>query len=498
MDQNMIAELPPNVKRKVIETLWRRGIVNWKLDSCQRKLYETFKTSRQRITVFSASRRLGKTTTLLTVALEYALQNKDVQIKYGAPTAKMVKKMIQPTLKMLMADCPKDLMPKFDRAEGVYIFKNGSKLFIEGLSDGNAENLRGTAMDLGIVDEGGFVGDLKYIVNSILLPQALTTKGRIIIASTPPTSPDHEFVDFMLQAQLQGSFIQKTIYDFLEDVKNDPPEKRNRITPEEVEEIKQASGGEDSTDFQREYLCRILVDQAVAIIPEFTPAKKREIVVPSNLLVRPAFYDCYVSMDLGWNDFHGILFAYYDFKRRMLVIEDEILVRGRNINTQKLAYLIKEKEKQLWTNEFDETKKPYLRVSDNEMLTVQDLNTQHGLDFVPTDKNNKNAAVNQTRIAIASNNVEISDNCKNLIIQLESGIWATDRMGITKDTFKRSKETGHFDLIDALVYLIRNVDWNHNPYPSNYGFEGMYMSPKREEPVSESASAFKRIFRRKQ
>jgi hypothetical protein len=182
----------------------------------------------------------------------------------------------------------------------------------------------------------------------------------------------------------------------------------------------------------------------------------------------------------------------------MLVIEDEILVRGRNINTQKLAYLIKEKEKQLWTNEFDETKKPYLRVSDNEMLTVQDLNTQHGLDFVPTDKNNKNAAVNQTRIAIASNNVEISDNCKNLIIQLESGIWATDRMGITKDTFKRSKETGHFDLIDALVYLIRNVDWNHNPYPSNYGFEGMYMSPKREEPVSESASAFKRIFRRKQ
>ena len=483
------------LKKAAIEKLWYLGRLEWKLDSCQRKLYQTFKDSTYRITVFSASRRIGKTTTLLVLALEYALQNPDVQIKYGAPTAKMVKKMVEPTLKMLMQDCPKDLRPRYDRNEGVYIFKNGSKLFIEGLNEGNAENLRGTAMNLGIVDEAGFVGDLRYVVGSILLPQALTTKGKLVIASTPPISPEHDFVTYMREAQINGSFIKKTIYDYLEDVKNDPYHLRTRITPEIVEEFMIASGGKDSTEWRREYQCEILVDAQAAIFPEFNTKLKADVVVQS---ARPPFFDSYVSLDIGYNDFHAVLFAYYDFKRNKLVIEDEIFIQGRNTNSELLANSIKAKERALWHDEqTGDPIKPYLRVADDDMITLNDLQQLHGILFIATKKDNKEGAVNEARVRLSGGYIEINPRCEKLILQLESGIWGSHRDGSLKTSFARTPTLGHFDLLDALIYLVRNVQWSKNPYPAGFGYDNLFLSPKRSDVLSNNAQTIKDLFVRK-
>lgn len=484
------------IKQEAIKRLWHSGILTWKLDSSQRKIYETFKKSTSRLTVVSASRRIGKTTTLLVIALEYALQNPDVQIKYGAPTAKMVKKMIEPTLKMLMMDCPKELMPRYDRNEGVYIFKNGSKLFVEGLSEGNAENLRGTAMNLGIVDEAGFVPDLKYIINGILLPQALTTKGKIVIASTPPISSEHDFVDYMREAQLMGSFIRKTIYDYLEDVKNDPPHFRDRITPEIVEEFKAASGGAESSNWRREYICEILTSDDVAIVPEFSAKLKEDIVKKAQL---PPHYDSYVSLDIGYTDFHAALFAYYDFKRNKLVIQDELLIQGRNTNSKKLAEEILKKEKALWSDPIDGVAKtPYMRIADDDMVTLNDLQQLHGITFIPTKKDNREASINELRIRLAGGYIEIDPRCENLLLQLEAGTWAKARDGSIKTTFSRSEKLGHLDLLAAMVYLVRNVHWNKNPYPAGYGMEGLFRSPREgDSKLSNSAKTIKDIFVRK-
>jgi len=444
-------------RKAAVEKLWSLGQVSWKLDSCQKKLYNTFKSTTYKTTVFTASRRIGKTTTLLTLALEHALQNPNSQVKYGAPTAKMVKKMIEPTLKMLMADCPSHLKPKYDRNEGVYNFKNGSKLFIEGLNEGNAENLRGTALDLGIVDEAGFVDDLKYVIGSILLPQALTTKGKLVLASTPPVSPEHDFVQiYMLDAQMNNAYIKKTIYDYLEDVKNDPPHLKNRITLVELEAIKAATGGGESVAFRREYLCETVTDSDTAIIPEFDDALKTKIVKDSPM---PEQFESYVSMDIGYEDFHAVLFAYYDFVRNKLVIQDEIIIKGRDTNTEKLSKAIKQKEHQLWINSFGEVKSPYLRVCDDDMVTIKDLTELHGLYFTPAKKDGKQAAVNEVRIRLVGDYIEINPRCANLITQLESGIWANFRDGSLKTTFARTRESGHFDLIDALVYMVRHVNW---------------------------------------
>ena len=34
----------------------------------------------------------------------------------------------------------------------------------------------------------------------------------------------------------------------------------------------------------------------------------------------------------------------------------------------------------------------------------------------------------------------------------------------------RSPDDGHYDAVDALIYMIRSISFNKNPYPAHYGY----------------------------
>lgn len=447
----------PLTRAEALDILWRKGNLSWKLDSCQKQLHNIIITATYDKIVLNCSRRLGKSFALLVTALETAIKIPNCQIKYAAPTAKMVKKIIEPTLVTILKDCPDDLKPKFDRHEGVYRFKNGSKLYIEGCSDGNAENLRGTSVDYGFIDEAGFIQDLEYLINDILLPQTLTTNGRLVIASTPPRNPDHDFVSYIQEAIDNNSYIKKTLLDWLEDTKNDPAHLRSRITPQRIDKIKKSSGGEHSITWRREYMCEIIRDTVDAILPECTAELLRDIVRPHK---KPRDYDAYVSIDLGWNDNHALLFAYYDFLAGKLIIEAELELQGKLTNTKKLTEAAIEIETRLWRDPIENTRKlPYKRVCDNEQVIIQDMRQLHNYAVEATEKDNLQAAVNDARIKLASKQVIISPECKKLLFQVNTGLWNKAR---TK--FAKQKKGGHYDLVAALVYLIRNIEWNRSPF----------------------------------
>jgi len=63
-------------------------------------------------------------------------------------------------------------------------------------------------------------------------------------------------------------------------------------------------------------------------------------------------------------------------------------------------------------------------------------------------------------LMIHAGEIILSPKCKILATHLKYGIWKKNR----KD-FERSGEFGHFDAIDALVYLGRTVNTHRNPYP---------------------------------
>lgn len=442
-------------KKDAVALLWKKGILWWKLNDTQKDLYDTVLNADKRIIVFLASRRIGKTHTLCTIALEQCIKKKNSVVKYLCPDAKQAKSFVIPIIREILEDCPKALRPEYIKSDGKYVFPNGSELQIAGNDAGRAESLRGGFADLCIVDEAGFCDNLKYNVQSILFPTVSTTGGKIVLSSTPPATPGHEFTFFINKAKADNTFVKKTIYD------------NPRFTPAQIEEIISTYGSITDTQFRREYLCELITNDQDAVFPEFNAELKSKIVMPWE---RPTFFDYYVAADIGFKDFTVVLFGYFDFRNNKLIIEDEIVIN--KMTTQTLADTIKKKEEALLTHPLtNELQVPFLRVSDTNLIVINDLQKLHGINFLPTAKDNKEAAINNTRILLESEQIIINPRCVTLIRHCEDGTWKKNSTGKTR-TFDRSADNGHYDALDALIYMVRNVNFSRNPYPKGYGQTG--------------------------
>lgn len=436
--------------------LWRRGFLSWKLDQNQQDLYKLFHESEHSIQTWLLARRSGKTYTLLVLAFELCLKNPRSIVKFVAPTRLQVQTIIRPLIIQITEDCPKEIMPEFKTQDFIYYFPNGSELQLAGSEAGNAEKLRGGSSNLAIIDETQDVSDLDNVVQSILLPTTLTTNGRILMAGTPPSQTDHRFVGYIEEAEERGSLIKRTIYD------------NPRISAQDIERIlSQYALRERDERFRREFLCEIIKDQSISVVPEFTEDLEKEII---KEWPKPPFFDAYVSMDLGAVDLTGLLFGYYDFRGNRLIIEDELVAdfSKKDMNISKLTELITRKEQALWTNIItNEFKKPYLRVSDTNHIVTQEIAVKSSglVSFQPARKDDKEAAINNMRALLGAKKIIIHPRCVNLIRHLRNVKWASAK---NKTTFGRSPDNGHYDLVDALIYMCRSVLFSKNPYPHGY------------------------------
>lgn len=444
----------PTVSRKeAVNRLWELGILHWKLDPNQLGIYKQIDMSKSKTHVLSASRRMGKSFMLTLMSVEKCMQKPNTVVKYVAPEGKMIKRDIRLIMREILKDCPRELKPKFNSQDNIYFFQNGSELQLAGSDNGNADGLRGGTAALCVVDEAGFANDLDYLIKSILLPTTLTTKGKIILASTPPREAGHEFTTIAQAARERGTLIERTVYD------------NPRISPEDLEAIiAEYPGGKDDIQFKREYECVFLVSEKDAVVPEFTKELEQEIVQEVN---RPAFYDSYLGMDIGFRDLTVGILAYWDFREARLVIEDTFSLNGSAMTTDRLASIIKEKEEATWMDPVTLTPNPvYLRVSDNNLILINDLYKLHGINVVPTKKDNFEAALNNVRLWLQQKKIIIHPRNKELLAHLRNATWNKARTD-----FARSSVFGHFDFVAALVYLVRNINTKRNPYPPGYDFK---------------------------
>jgi hypothetical protein len=437
---------------------WKRGLLKYKLYDFQHDLYEIFEISQHRLTVVNAARRWGKTTVAILYALIYGLTHPNSQIKIATKTQKSLKKTINPILRILMADMPKGLV-KWSGKDDCYKFYNGSEMHIHGTDMQRFEGLRGQRCDLGIVDEAAFCSSLRYIVLSVLMPQTLTCKGsagRIILLSTPEqkaTQSGEEFKQFCIDAQMHGSYFSKTIYD------------NKSLTSETIEEYKAACGGEDSVEWQVEYLVKFLIDPEKAIVPEWRTDK---FLTPDDFDPNKdpyfQFYHKYTCLDLGVKrDFTVGLNGYYDFKDATLYILNEFHIK--NTTTPDIAKRLLKSEKDVF-GEYS----IYRRVcdSDNPQL-VNDFVHLHKIGISAVEKTTLEAMVNSMRMMVGDGQLKVHPRCKLLIKTLEYATWADSEQGRLKKDFARTKELGHMDAVAALMYFIRSLNKFTNPVPTTYG-----------------------------
>ena len=259
------------------EEAWSRGLLRWKLDSNQQKAYDEIKSLDGGSYYLNKARRIGGSYFLAVMAIERCLSKPNSQVKYAAPTAKAVRKIITPNIKKILSDCPRELRPKFDRLEGEWQFTNGSTLAIAGCDNQQYENLRGTEADFICLDEVGFMDDLDYILNDVLMPQTKDTNGVIVLTSTPPRSPAHESFKIAMAHKSSGRFFHCTVWDNPRVTKEQNTRFFTTVAQSKGLTLEEFYG---STTFRREYLGEFVADEERSVVPEWSAELEKYITRP--------------------------------------------------------------------------------------------------------------------------------------------------------------------------------------------------------------------------
>lgn len=467
-------------KEDAKKELWRRGVLSWKLDPCQKDLYNLFYNANHRVQTWLLARRSGKTYTLCVLALEQCIRVPNSIVKFASPTKLQITTIIRPLLKKILSDCPDELKPEFRSKDFIYYFPNGSEIQLAGTDSGHAEKLRGGDSHICIVDEAGSCSNLEDVVKSILLPTTLITNGKVLLAGTPPPESDHDFIKFIEEADLRGSLVKKTVYD------------NPRISKEQLEELIKELGGLESDAAKRELLCAIVKDSNTAVIPEMTDELAKKIV---KEWPKPPFFDAYVALDLGFVDLTVAVFGYYDFRAAKIIIEDELVVKGVDMHLPSFTEKIQEIETRLWCNPLTNEMKNVKRVSDINYIVMKEISRASGgqVVFEPTKKDDNEAAINKMRVMLNCEQIIIHPKCVTLIRHLKNVKW---KSLTNKNVFARSPDDGHYDAVEALKYLVRSVNLNKNPYPAHYNvnMKDLHVQNPEKFYENDSVNIYKRIF----
>lgn len=452
------------ISDRVAAALWHRSDLSWKLRPEQLRLKQGLEAQAVQLAVYNISRRFGKTYTLVTYALEQALRSQQ-KIRFGCAFLTDLEEFILPAFEQILADCPDKLRPRYLRARKVWLFPNGSEIKLVGL-DKSPQGLRGNAISKIIVDEAGYVQNLRHIYTSIIIPATMKQKDiKLIFLSTPPASPDHYFVTLIAKASTQtnGHYVCLTIDD-ISDLHSD---ERARMMYE--------VGGEMSVEAQREFFCRLVVDSTLALTPEFD--EKRHV----KETLRPVHTKYWLSGDTaGLRDKDVFHLWCYDFARAKFVCLDE---RSFPLNTP-TSVIVAEVLKM-------ENGLKLTRHVDAPGRTQIDMMAQGFACALPR-KDELHATINQVRLALTHDRVEIDPKCKLLIATLKTGTLNKQRTDLA-----RTEALGHQDAFMSFAYGLRHGNLM-NPFPFADGRRpsDVYIASTFRDERNSSLSALKSIFKR--
>lgn len=151
----------------------------------QHAIIQSCLTSNSHILI-CAGRQVGKSTILSLTAVIYALKHPNSLILILSPSLRQSLLLYQKVVKHVSG---LHFMIKKLKMQEMQ-FKNGSKII--SLPQGNGDKIRGFSPNLVLIDEANYVEH--DIIMSVVLPSISSTKGRIIMASTP-SSKNHIFYD---------------------------------------------------------------------------------------------------------------------------------------------------------------------------------------------------------------------------------------------------------------------------------------------------------------
>lgn len=490
---------------EALRTVWQAGRLRWKLLPQARRAYEQIHAQwGARPFLINAHRNFTKSTLELCIAEEACRSRPNTPVAILCDTKGHALAIVEEKMAEFQADCPPDLRPKTTITQrGIIIqYGNGSRIWIFGADDArHIKTMRGLGFYLVLIDEGGHIEGsknvtLRVIVRSIAAPAVRklqrsnpTRIGQIVIVTTSPMDETHDFWGMWDETPAESRFTMAL---------DDNPDFSQAYKDKAAEEM----GGRQSVDYRREYGCeRISMADAVPL-PQVTQARidgsdgKPALVQHLRPPDGPREWSC--GQDVGGRHLTADLWGYYEPRTDAIRIVAEWA--AANVGTKQIADAIRSKEAALFglrcSNEQftqamaaaaqasteQERRAAYQRVDQliaypeffdrwsdpNNTIFLHDLDVDHGLHFYATRKDDKNAQLGELRREIEAGRIIIDAGCERLILTLRTARWKMPKTGqpnsTTRPTWEYSQAIGHADLLDALLYLVRNV--TRRPYPT--------------------------------
>lgn len=466
----------------VLQMLRQRGApFRPPLRAVQNEIYKAIYASKpeDRIFYIECSRRLGKTYLLLVIAIIFCNSRPGLWVRYAGPTYRQLAEMIMPVFYNLWHFIAEPYRPK--KTEKYFIFPNMSRI-----SFGSADvpdSLRGAEADMVIIDEAGFIKNLKYLIDEVLDPMLQGKPfmqegfhGKMLIGTTPAREPDHYSNELSIIKETEGDYIRRDIFT------------RDDMPKAELEAIIKKHGGINSPSFMREYRALRIIDETLTVMPEYHEFEDK-LIIEDFSDTRPDLYDSYSIGDVGFSmDLSAVLLAYYNYREATLYIVDEIV--GYGIRSKDLCLRIceKEKENKLENNLFVralECKEYHIDAINSFDFLEMNVPRSHDrlsqttgyFSHIKCPPGSVEARMNKARQWIYEGRVKIYARCRNLRGHLKAATWGKNR------SLKRSEKYGHFDALMAFIYLVDSVNDLKNPYPEYYGVsrESHHFRPVNKE-----------------
>lgn len=465
--------------RKLERELWYRGDLSYLLrKDAQRRMVEWIDRWQEDHpdqagpVVAILHRRAGKTFGMICRCFGRLLQKPGIEIRYGAPEEKQLIDFVIPNINKVLAHCPPELRPK--KVGRKWTFRNprwpkgslASTFTLFGCkNEANAQ--RGPGADEIVLDEARDIKNLDYVMKDVFGWMLVGKDAPLFtIISTPPRGAYHDFWTGLVDpAQKEDRYLCINVDD-----NADFSDRDRRM-------MLKFTGGEGTLSWKVEALCQRESDENDLIIPEFTAMVNGVRAFVRNTSVvewkKPAYYYPYTFVDSAFSiDYTAILFAYIDWLGQKLIIDDEALFK--RATTGEIARLIREGEERVFAG----AHYPITRIGDFTPQQLEDLRKHFGVSIRPAEKWDREAGISYLRESFwPRNRIRIHPRCRRLIQQLESGI--RDEKG----EFMATEELGHCDLIAALVYGHRLVNWHTNPDLSieHLPFDVIYSPPAGAE-----------------
>lgn len=442
--QLLEAEVESQKKHK--DDLWYAGNLRFLLHDAQKIIYDDFYKMNNRETVLLCARRFGKSFLGLILCLEYAIKNPRTIVRFIPPEIKQAYGICLPNMGKLEQLWPTGLI-QYVASEKAWKIGRGSWLYLGGF-DSQKDASRGSEASFIVCDEAGFTNpeEYNYILKSVLKPQMLTTRGKMLILSTPPRIPSHPFmVETVADAKLENRIHKYTIYD------------NPMLDEEQIAEAKRDCGGEDSEDFKREYLCQTIRSSSASVLPRWN----------ENLIedfeINPYWYKA-ISGDFGGCQdktvIHAIAYRYRSNIDGDVLFCDE-RVYEPNTPTDEIVKGIRELH-EMYIKPSQAPEQDHTAYLDCPGQLQVDLNNQHNLSVRIPLKDEFHSGVNLINLFVNSRRVRVHPRCKFTAMTFESA-----RFNDRRTDYIRNPILGHCDAIASAIYGIRMIckDRDGSPFP---------------------------------